>query len=275
MHSQKIQYVNEPLADILDLAGKELVSLAGAGGKTSLMFALAGELALAGQRVLVTTTTHIFRPPGEVVLEPDPALDRERLSGRPMPGETIVLARGEKPTAGGPKLFGPTAEEVDSLWLDHVAEYVLVEADGAKRRPLKAPRAQEPVIPAQTTVYIGVIGLSAMDRAADEETVFGLREFVEISGIRPGEPIRPEHLAALIAHPLGLFKSALPEAAAGRVFEPDRIRGGQAGRVGYYPAPGSGPFPGAGCPGIASQRPVRGIRPGRLNRLGGSVGLSG
>ena len=212
MHPSQIQYVNEPLADILGLAGRELISLVGAGGKTSLMFALAGELALAGQRVLVTTTTHIFRPAGEVVLEPDPAALAETLAGRPLPGESLVLAKGEKPTSYGAKLFGHEPEVIDSLWLDQTAEYVLVEADGSKRRPLKAPRKHEPVIPAQTTAVAGLIGMSALGQKADEETVFGFREFVELTGLEPGEVVRPEHAAALIIHPRGLFKSAPPEA---------------------------------------------------------------
>ena len=212
MHSQKIQYVNEPLADIFDLAGRELISLVGAGGKTSLMFALAGELALAGQRVLITTTTHIFRPPGEVILEPDPSALEERLSGRPIPGEAIVLAGEENPSAGGPKLAGLGEEAVDDLWMADVAEYILVEADGAKKRPIKAPRPHEPVVPRQTTVIIGVIGLSALGREADQETVFGFEEFKAITGIEPGTPIRPEHAASLITLPQGLFKSAPPEA---------------------------------------------------------------
>ena len=39
-----------------------VVSLVGAGGKTSTMYDLAGELADRGARVLVTTSTHIFKP---------------------------------------------------------------------------------------------------------------------------------------------------------------------------------------------------------------------
>ena len=212
MHSQNIQYVNEPLADILDLAGKELVSLTGAGGKTTLMWALAKELAFSGQRVIVTTTTHIIRPAGEVILEPDPQAILEKLAGGPLPGQTLTLAADEKPSAGGPKLSGLAAETVDLLWNQGAAEYLLVEADGSKRRPIKAPRDHEPVIPAQTTVVVGLIGLSGLDREADQEVVFGFSEFLEITGLRPGETIGPVHAAALIGHDQGLFKSAPGEA---------------------------------------------------------------
>ena len=44
------------------LADGGVVSLVGAGGKTSLMFRLARELTKAGGTVLTTTTTKIFEP---------------------------------------------------------------------------------------------------------------------------------------------------------------------------------------------------------------------
>jgi probable selenium-dependent hydroxylase accessory protein YqeC len=39
-----------------------VISLVGAGGKTTLMFRMARELAAAGETVLTTTTTRIYRP---------------------------------------------------------------------------------------------------------------------------------------------------------------------------------------------------------------------
>ena len=48
--------------DILPLKTGGILSVTGAGGKTSLMFHLAASLAGAGKRVLTTTTTKIFQP---------------------------------------------------------------------------------------------------------------------------------------------------------------------------------------------------------------------
>ncbi|MBW1713289.1 MAG: putative selenium-dependent hydroxylase accessory protein YqeC [Deltaproteobacteria bacterium] len=212
MHSQDIQYLNESLADILGLAGRELVSLVGAGGKTSLMSALARELSLTGQRVVVTTTTRIFKPQGQIILEPDPQALLCRMAGHLVPGEQMTLAQAEEETPEGIKLVGLAPETVDQLWLAGAAEYVLVEADGAKHRPIKAPREFEPVIPALSTVVIGLIGLASLGQALDQETVFGLEPFLRLTGGQPGQPISPEMAARLAAHHQGLFKSAPPEA---------------------------------------------------------------
>ncbi|MBW2409536.1 MAG: hypothetical protein JRF72_07020, partial [Deltaproteobacteria bacterium] len=45
------------------IEGRGVVSLVGAGGKTSLMFRLAHEISEAGDSVLTTTTTKILNPP--------------------------------------------------------------------------------------------------------------------------------------------------------------------------------------------------------------------
>jgi len=212
MHPPDVQYLSQPLAEILGLAGRELISLVGAGGKTGLMTALAAELGSAGQRVLVTTTTRILRPRGQVILEPDPEALGRRLLDRPSPGEIITLAKAEEASEFGTKLVGLEPAVVDRLFLAGAAEYLLVEADGARRLPLKAPRRGEPPIPRETTLVVGVMGLTGLDRPLDQETVCGLAEFQELSGGRSGEKITPRMAALVAAHPRGLFKNFPPGA---------------------------------------------------------------
>src|SRR4030043_2196231 len=50
------------LEESLGLKAKELISLVGAGGKTTLMFRLAKELVAGGKKVVTTTTTKILEP---------------------------------------------------------------------------------------------------------------------------------------------------------------------------------------------------------------------
>ncbi len=60
------------LIQALDVRRSEVISLIGGGGKTTLMFALAGELAATGEAV-ITTTTRIFKPSASetfLILEP-------------------------------------------------------------------------------------------------------------------------------------------------------------------------------------------------------------
>ena len=126
----------------LRLPEHAVVSVVGAGGKTSLIFAWARELASAGKNVVITTTTHMYRP--------------ERMEED---GIRIVVSDDpERPD----KVSVPPAEVLDSL--RDTADVVLIEADGSRRMPLKWPADREPVIPDYTDVTVCVAGLSALGR---------------------------------------------------------------------------------------------------------------
>lgn len=196
----------------LRLERGELVSLVGAGGKTSLLEALASEQAADGQAVLATTTTHIFRPSGEVLLEPQEDRLAEGIDRRLAPGWCLTVVTASKPVQGRAKLKGLSPQSVDRLHKQGAAPLILVEADGARRLPLKAPRAHEPVIPLATSVVVGVVGLSGLGQPIDEKHVLGAVEFSALTGAAPGEAVTPAHLAALAMHPKGLFKNAPPNA---------------------------------------------------------------
>ena len=123
-----------PLCDVLRIP-RGLTALVGGGGKSSLMERLARELAPRG-RVLVGTTTHIFPPPGmPLLLEPDAAAVEAAFSAHP--GEALCVGAREAATG---KL---TACGLSAARLLELADYVLLEADGAKRLPLKAPAPHE------------------------------------------------------------------------------------------------------------------------------------
>ena len=83
---------------------------------------------------------------------------------------------------------------------------VLVEADGSKRLPVKAPAPWEPVVPEGTDLVVGVVGLDALGRPMDERTVHRPQLFAAVTGCAPGDPIAWGHLVALARHPEGLFK---------------------------------------------------------------------
>lgn len=188
------------------------MSFVGAGGKTSLLLHLARELEAGGLPVLVTTTTHLADPRGEaaspfarVLLRPEleEPLPAAAPLPRPCPGVTLLVARAtEEPR----KLKGVDPAQVARLaaaW-----PFVLVEADGARRLPIKAPAAHEPVVPDGTLLTVGVVGLDALGRPMDGETVHRAERFAAVTGCAPGAPIGWEHVVALARDPEGLFRGA-------------------------------------------------------------------
>ena len=141
--------------------GSELVAFVGGGGKTSLLFALAA--ALPG-RVVVTTTTRIFaaqmRLAPAVVYEDDLSPLSALLDAH---GRCLVVGHVD-----GDKARGVAPDLPARLLARSDVDAVLVEADGSRMRPVKAPAEHEPVIPPGTTLVVPVAGLDALAGAIDE-----------------------------------------------------------------------------------------------------------
>jgi probable selenium-dependent hydroxylase accessory protein YqeC len=133
------------LRSAFDIVPGDVVAFVGAGGKTSTLIALGHELAEAGLRVLATTTTRI----GADQLDLMPYATRLETSM-----SAISLALNDHrfvflyDDIRQNKVYGATAEHIPHL-LDSVdSDVLLIEADGSRGLPLKAPRPHEPVIPA-------------------------------------------------------------------------------------------------------------------------------
>lgn len=187
------------LIEALGLERARLVALCGAGGKTTLMLTLAREMAAAGERVLVTTTTKIAAAEVE----------------GPWPPNIAISHAGKSPD--GHKLAGHPPEHIDELKHSGRFDRLLVEADGSRRRSLKMPAAHEPVIPSTTDAVIVVAGLSGLGRPLSDDGVFRAELWAALSGIALGSPITAESLARVALHPAGLARGC-PAGARATLF---------------------------------------------------------
>ena len=203
------------LRQALMLGDGGVISLVGAGGKTSLMFKLAHELSLSGGSVLTTTTTKIFEP------EPDQSscvIVSDSVTGLVDQAKELIdkhphitMAHDRLPDKG--KLVGIPPGAVDSLWKSNLFRWIVVEADGAAGRPLKAPADHEPVIPDCTGCLVGIAGLNGIGRPLTDQWVFRPERFAELSGIALNSRVTETAVADVITHNKGLFKNAPGNAA--------------------------------------------------------------
>ena len=169
------------LAEVLDIT-PGVTSVIGSGGKTSLLTALARELP---GTVVLTTTTHILPFEGmRLLVSPTAADVRAALA------ESSVICAGSRDEKNG-KLVAPSLG-IDAL--ADVADYVIVEADGARRLPLKAHAAWEPVIPARSDRTVLVLGASGLDRPV-REGVHRPEIFCQLTGCAPDDLATPELVA--------------------------------------------------------------------------------
>jgi probable selenium-dependent hydroxylase accessory protein YqeC len=200
----------------LDLKPREIISLMGGGGKTTLMFALARELSEAGHKVITTTTTKILEPSQQET--PETILLGESQKSK-VKGQNwydwlrreldryghITLAQEKIPDN---KLKGISAEIILELDRLKLAPYIIVEADGSRRHPLKAPNATEPVIPQNTTLVISVAGIEVLNLPLREDFVFRADLAAQLLGIPLESPMTAEAIAALMTHPNGIPKGS-------------------------------------------------------------------
>ncbi|MFQ5400812.1 MAG: selenium cofactor biosynthesis protein YqeC [Anaerolineae bacterium] len=203
------------------LQPSSLVSIVGGGGKTTLLFALAH--AWPG-RVVTTTTTRIFTAqmklsPEVVFFTAKDAKNAKKKNFAPFAvhlsaaldrfGECLVVGEvaGEKAHGVPPALPGHLLARPD-------VDLVLVEADGSRMRPIKAPADHEPVIPPETTLVVPVVGIDALDgRLVDvahrPERVASIINYqLSINNYQ----LTPADVAALLTHPEGGLKGAPPGA---------------------------------------------------------------
>lgn len=218
------------IVEACELKDREMIAVVGAGGKTALIFRLARELSRAGNKVLISTTTRMFKPlseqGGPLILDNNPFSAKEKICKAF--GQTNMVTLAEQ-LIEGDKIKGVLSEVLDELFEEGACSYILVEADGSRRKPIKAPgphepvvpqkatqvfgaplarEVPEPVVPQKATQVFGVIGMDAIGRTLDEKTVHRPELLSEITGTSMGSMIDCEIIARLILSPRGLFKNA-------------------------------------------------------------------
>lgn len=177
-----------------------VITVAGAGGKTTWIRSHAEQKARDGARTAVTTTTHIWNP---AVTDPDgcglAAVTDPGGCGRTVPAVTdpggCGLAAGSEPGGCGKTVpvsgavpagcpvcrrrgvdyfgtvlpdgkLGPLSEtEYQTVCLRYDA--VFVEGDGSRGMPVKIPAEYEPAIPENTDEIVVIMGRHAIGRRLD------------------------------------------------------------------------------------------------------------
>lgn len=192
----------------LNLNKGGVISLVGAGGKTSLMFRLARELSREGVAVLSTTTTKIYTPnrkQSSVVIISGSASNLAT-EARGILGRYPHITAGSRLIPFQNKLKGFPPETIDAIWQSDVFRWIVVEADGAAGKFLKAPAAHEPVIPQCTKWVIGIVSLAAVGKPLTEKWVFRPQLVSKITGLAPGALITESAIAKVLTSANGIMK---------------------------------------------------------------------
>lgn len=193
------------LKDLLNLKKGDVISIVGAGGKTTFMYSLAEELRCEN-KVLITTTTKIYMPHKkyyDFVTINESNFNKyncEKVNGVYLYGSHLNEEN---------KIIGLNTELLKAQ-LPYF-DYVLVEADGSKRKSIKGWKDDEPVISKDTHKTIGILSIDALGKKVNTENVHRLYEFKSITNSKDNEIISEKHLTSLVFHNKGLFKDSKGE----------------------------------------------------------------
>ncbi len=189
------------LADAIGLGHPPaLVAVVGGGGKSSLLFALAE--CLSG-RVVLSTTTRIFAAQmsrAAAVCTTDDEGWQDELER--FAGNLLIVGRVEGERANG------VPPDLPAKWLERPdIDWVVVEADGSRMLPVKAPAEHEPVVPERTDLLVCVVGIDALAEPI-EQGAHRPERVAESTGLSVSEHLTPEALGALLTSPRGGLKGA-------------------------------------------------------------------
>lgn len=173
----------------------DVIALVGAGGKTSTLVALGHELSQAGMRVLATTTTRIGIDQLDLMPYATTLDEGLRHLSLTLGENRFVFLYNE---IRGTKVHGPGLEWIPRL-LDSVdSDVLLVEADGARGLPLKAPRSHEPVIPTESTLVVPIASLSVLGQPLDDEHVYNAQAIDARYGFGLGNRVKSPWIAQVL-----------------------------------------------------------------------------
>jgi molybdenum cofactor cytidylyltransferase len=193
------------LSEALRIGGQARLAFVGAGGKTAALFQLAHEL---DPQVILTTSTHLAvaeaaRADAHFIIEGK----RDLVKLKDGLAAGVTLATGQ--ATSDQRLTGLSEEDLRGLKeiADAHNAHLLIEADGSRQLPLKAPAAHEPSIPAFVDTVVVVAGLSALGKPLSEQWVHRPEQFAALSGLNAGDLIEEQHIAAALSHASGGLKN--------------------------------------------------------------------
>ncbi len=168
-----------------------LINFVGGGGKTSGIFYFRDYFISKGKKVLVTTTTAM-----------EIESDIDTYFGSEFSGNCMLFSRkiSEK------KAKGISLELLAKIKETNEYDYILCEADGAKRKPIKANLEYEPVISELSERIFIFVGAEVLGKKLSDDIVHRVEVFSEITGLKLGECIDEEAVVKCILSDRGLMK---------------------------------------------------------------------
>lgn len=194
----------------LPLKERNVITIYGAGGKTSLLYALGKELSLQGRRVILTTTTKIYRPAAHpCVIGEDFTSVVKAASKHFACNSPVVLGAG---ISENNKLPGIDPEWPKAFIEQGICDDVIIEGDGAAHKSIKGYASYEPVLPPGSSLLIPVLGCDAIGIPLDAAHVHRPEAFCTLTGALLGTKISINNFLTVMSYMIQIGQEKCPDA---------------------------------------------------------------
>jgi molybdenum cofactor cytidylyltransferase len=192
------------LSQVMRLSKTPRLAIVGAGGKTTALAMLAQEFP---KPLVISTTTHLGTwqtnfSDKHLIIQKD--TDWAKIEDELHSGIILIT---EGPEKG--RLRGLGKDRIYRLY-DLCEKHrlpLLLECDGARQLPIKAPGEHEPPIPEFVDTVVVIAGLSGLEKHLNNETVYNPEIFSRLSNVPMGDLITNSALEKVIAHKQGGIKN--------------------------------------------------------------------
>lgn len=161
--------------------GGHLYTFVGGGGKSSSILAIGNCLIEIGYKVRITTTTKIdlkeFSNYENYFIENELVMQKAILDER----KNLLLVKSVCYKKN--KYFGVENKFFNSIIIP-LDTVILVEGDGAKKKPFKIPKSNEPVVPKNSAAVFIIIGASIINEEITEQNCYNIKSVLKLLGDR-------------------------------------------------------------------------------------------
>lgn len=186
------------------------LAIVGAGGKTTVLFRLAEQIT---GPVIITASTHLGLDEVKQADHHYTVQRRDDLSPlKKSLKDGITLVTGDEGTRKRTDgLSFELLDELNAIAYRHNVP-LLIEADGSRRKPLKAPAEYEPPIPEFVDTVIVLAGLNGLFKPLNSDWVHRPERFESLSGLKMGDTITPQAIVNVLVDESGGLKN-IPKGA--------------------------------------------------------------
>ncbi|MEC8562121.1 MAG: selenium cofactor biosynthesis protein YqeC [Pseudomonadota bacterium] len=180
---------------------KGFISLVGAGGKKSFMYALSKFVV---GRVALSSTTRMYKYNKSIV---DKIVDIRSEENFELNHTGRVVAFQKESSKQG-RVEGLLDEELDCIWRSKKFEFLVCKADGARAKLIKCPNDDEPIIPTSCDLVVPIVSIKALGEKLTSRIAHRVDKLCELWRESSGCLITKEHIVSLMISKNGFLKNA-------------------------------------------------------------------